>query len=103
MAVHVTAHYGILIRKTALARIGIDRARLLSILEATDALDEDDVLVSFGPHFGGEAADEFVRRLKTEGLEYADDFFVFPTEIPEWCGVSCYVSPDHAGARPTSR
>jgi hypothetical protein len=41
--------------------------------------------VSFGPHFGGEAADEFTRRLRALGLEYVDDFFVFAAELPKWC------------------
>jgi hypothetical protein len=102
MAVRVTAHFGILVRKSGLVRRGIDHSRLLAIMEATSALDEDETLLSFGPHFGGEAADEFVRRLKAEGLEYVDEFFVFPTEIPEWCGISCHVS-DVDEARPASR
>lgn len=103
MAVRVSAHFGILVRKSGLARRGIDYARLLAIMETHSALDEDETLLSFGPHFGEEAADEFIRRLKAEGLEYVDEFFVFRTEIPDWCRISCHVSTDVDDARPTSR
>jgi hypothetical protein len=45
-------------------------------MEQSPPLDISDDIVSFGPSFGGEAADEFVKRLTAAGLEYLDDFFV---------------------------
>jgi hypothetical protein len=61
-------------------------------MEAQRPMDEDQELLSFGPHFGEEASDEFIRRLKHAGLEYVDDFFVLSTEAPEWCGLECFLN-----------
>jgi hypothetical protein len=89
MAVKISSDFGIVVRKQALQRNGIDIGALLSAMEAARPLDEDQELISFGPHFGEEAADEFARRLKGLGLEYVGDFFVFSADIPDWCGMSC--------------
>src|SRR6185436_19503420 len=91
MSVRVSPHFGIVIRKRALARLNIDERKLLSLMEAKTPYDADPELVSFGPHFGEEAAEAFVRRLKGAGLEYAQDFFQAPSDVPEWCGMSFFV------------
>ncbi len=91
MSIRVSPHFGIVIRKRALARLNIDESKLLSLMEAKAAYDADPELISFGPHFGEEAAEEFVRRLKGAGLEYPKDFFQAPSDVPEWCGMSFFV------------
>lgn len=57
-------------------------------------MDEDDALFSFGPHFGQEASDEFLRRLKSLGLAYPEDVFVFEEFIPTWCALSASMRDD---------
>ena len=42
-------------RKESLQKIGIGQFTLLQIMEVEHPLDEDELLFSFGPHFGGEA------------------------------------------------
>jgi hypothetical protein len=91
MSVRVSPHFGIVVRRRALARLNIDETKLLSLMETEAAYDADPELISFGPHFGEEAAEEFVRRLKNLGLEYAEDFFQVSSEVPDWCGMSCFV------------
>ena len=64
------------------------------ICTATQApLDSNERLASFGPHFGQEALDEFLRRLSAAGLAYFDDFIEFSGVWPEWCRFKAY-SPD---------
>lgn len=94
MSVRVSTHFGIVIRRRALSRRSIDMTGILSLMEAGGPYDEDAELLSFGPHFGEEAADVFIRRLKEVGLEYAEDFFLYSGEVPEWCGVSCFVAEE---------
>lgn len=53
-------------------------------MEAEKPYDEDDELIAFGPHFGGEAASEFERRLKTLGLDEYRDFFIYEDACPHW-------------------
>ncbi|WP_445656599.1 hypothetical protein [Achromobacter sp. NCFB-sbj8-Ac1-l] len=77
--------YGIVIRRQALESQSVTIDRLLTVLEFEAPLDNSTDLVSFGPCFGGEAADEFIRRLEMLGLRYVDDFFVFSGEFPPWC------------------
>ena len=92
MGVRISTQFGIVLRKKSLQRLGLDLPKILALMESSDPYDEDDELISFGPHFGQEAADELIRRLKDVGLEYPDDFFEFSADVPEWCGVSCFVA-----------
>jgi hypothetical protein len=94
VSVRVSADLGIVTCKRTLARLNINDSKLLSLMEDYAAYDEDPEPLSFGPHFGEEAADEFIRRLKKTGLEYAEDFFLFSGDVPEWCGVSCFVAQE---------
>ena len=83
--VRVSEHFGIVIRKHALQKHNVSFQVLLQVMETEQPLDEDEELISLGPHFGGEAANEFVRRLESLGLVYGDDFFDFADIIPDWC------------------
>lgn len=77
--------FGLVIRRQELVSKLIDIDKLAAVLEFNAPLDISDDLVSFGPCFGGEAANEFIRRLEALGLQYVDDFFVFSGEFPLWC------------------
>ena len=85
--VRVSQHFGIIIRKNALKGRGISSKSILELMEAPEPLDEDDSLLSFGPHFGGEAANVFIQRLEGIGLIYGSDFVDFEDTLPEWCQI----------------
>jgi hypothetical protein len=80
----ISTEFGIVVRTASLNERGLHRDQLLQQLEA-EPLDENDELMSFGPHFGGEAADEFRGRLYMLGLEYGNDFFIYEGGFPDWC------------------
>lgn len=82
--VRISPDYGIVVRRAALAAHAVTLEQLVAAMEAPP-FDESGELLSFGPHFGGEAADEFRRRLDALGLVYIDDFFVFEEPFPPWC------------------
>ncbi len=92
--VRVSEHFGLVIRKSALVRHTVSVGLLLHTMEAEHPLDEDESLLSFGPHFGGEAAQEFIRRLETIGLKYGEDFIDFADILPEWCQVHISIAPE---------
>ncbi len=91
--VRISEHFGLVIQKSALARHNISLNLLLQKMEAEHPFDEDEALLSFGPHFGGEAAQEFTRRLETLGLKYGEDFIDFADTLPEWCQVYICLAP----------
>ena len=84
MSIDVTFSYGIVIRQSALAARGITRARVLEVFEVDGPMAEDSELLSFGPSFGGEACNEFVRRLESLGLVYVDEFVDLTLSHPNW-------------------
>ena len=84
-AVTLTSEFGLVVRRAALRQRGVSYAKLLELMEAEKPLDASEELVSFGPHFGSEAAAEFVRRLEAAGMINIEDFFVFVGDFPEWC------------------
>ena len=93
MSVKVSEHFGIVIQKRALVANCISRDKLLEVLEATSWFDEDNDLISAGPHFGGEVASEFIMRLEKLGLTYGEDFIDFSDMLPAWCTVSISYNP----------
>ena len=82
--VRLSEHFGIVIRKKALHRCNLDRPRLLNLLETGAPFDEDEELLSFGPHFGGEACQTFLKRLESAGLQYGHDVIHFSDTLPDW-------------------
>lgn len=76
--------YVVIVRRDALLRNNISLERMSEIFDAQHPFDQNCTLVSFGPCFGGEAADEFCDRLAAEGLIYVDDYFVFLGDFPSW-------------------
>lgn len=82
--VNITSEYGIVIRKEILVNKNISSVQLVSVFENAQPLDENEKLISYGPHFGAEAMEEFGKRLSQLGLEYMEDFFYFYGDFPEW-------------------
>ena len=82
--VKVTNHFGLVIRKKALEEKKINLETIKSKVFESPPLDENDYLISYGPHFGGEEMKVYETRLKTLGLEYVDDYYDFSNMHPEW-------------------
>jgi|SRR5471032_2268396 hypothetical protein len=83
--INVTPEYGLLVRRDALAERGVSLETLLAIMKVAVPLDSNDRLISFGPSFGQEALDEFVKALSGLGLQYFDDFVEIVGDYPAWC------------------
>ena len=83
--VAITSEFGLIVRRKALIERQVSLHNLFAAMEAGKALDENDELLSFGPHFGREAADTMISRLTKLGLVYFDDFFEFSGDYPSWC------------------
>ena len=81
--VQLSEHFGIVIRKEALQRCDLDRARLLALMETDTPFDEDEELLSFDPHFGGEACQTLLTRLESAGLQYGRDVIDFSDTLPD--------------------
>ncbi|MEW5248676.1 hypothetical protein [Microbulbifer discodermiae] len=86
MKISVSKDYGIVIRKAALREKEVETSKVLEVMETTEPLGESDELLSFGPHFGGEASYELSKRLDSLGLTRKRDYFVFYGDFPDWVG-----------------
>ena len=84
----VSSDYGIALREAALESAGITLPQLNDLFETDAPFDRGGGVISFGPHFGGEAAAEFARRLEAAGLRLPEDFFVFDALVPEWVQIA---------------
>jgi hypothetical protein len=83
--VKVSADYGIVVRRASLKRLALSDEAVYELMEVERPFDQDEELMSFGPHFGIEAARELSRRLEAKGLVYPDDLFIFEESVPDWC------------------
>ena len=81
--VRASPDFGIVVRMSSLEVRGISLSALCATMETSAPYDENDRLLSFGPHFGPEAADTLTKRLMAHGLRYPDDFCVAP-DMPAW-------------------
>ena len=86
--------FGIAVREAALAERGVTISQLLAIFEVEHPLDHEGGVITFGPHFGQEAADNLTAMLNDVGLETVDDFFVFSTLMPQWCEIGVRIAAD---------
>lgn len=77
--------YGVVVRRAALAERNVTLPALLEAMENRFPLDQDDKLLSFGPHFDGDALHVFHHRLVDLGLRYVDDFIELVMDHPNWC------------------
>lgn len=81
--VKVTNFFGIIIRKDAIYKKSLSISDIKDVIE-TDLIDENDELLSYGPCFGEEAANNISKELESKGLEYVDDYFIFQGDFPDW-------------------
>jgi len=84
-SVVITNEFGLIVRRKALVERQVSLHDLFAAMEVSKAFDDSDELLSFGPHFGREAADTMISRLTKLGLVYFDDFFEFSGDYPSWC------------------
>jgi hypothetical protein len=94
LGVKVPEQFGIVVRKAALKKHNVSDKKVLDAMETSKPFDENHDLLSFGPHFGQEASNEFIRRLESLGLNYGDDFIDFEDLLPAWCQVYVIASED---------
>jgi hypothetical protein len=85
--VKVTNHFGLVINKLSLTKKSIDLNTIKTKVFESAPLDENDDLISYGPHFGGEEMKVYEDRLKKLGLEYVDDYFDFSNDYPGWLNI----------------
>lgn len=76
--------FSIVIRKSACREKRIELQVLKAVMLKNTLLGENQNLLSFGPHFGIEAAEDLSNALTRLGLEFWDDYFVFYGDIPYW-------------------
>lgn len=86
--VKVSFEFGIVLRKSALAEKSVSRTDILKVFDTTEPLGESEGLLTFGPHFGVEAVQNFTQKLEGLGLKYWDDYFEAVFDHPEWCSFS---------------
>ena len=75
----------------------ISRDSLLHAMEAETPFDEDQALISFGPHFGGEAQQTFLQRLGELGFIDSLDLYYLPA-WPDWVRLYATISVEDAHA-----
>lgn len=88
--VEIHPEFGIIVRKRALSERGVSIDAVGALFKRAP-LDQNDSLLSFGPHFGQEAAVAVVAALERLGLVYVDDPLLFAADCPDWCrfGAAC--------------
>lgn len=102
--VRIHPEFGIVLRRSALRERGVSLDAVLAVFQRAP-LDQNGSLISFGPHFGQEAASALVASLEKLGLVYVDDLFMFVSECPDWCGLgaACVDEPGAAEQVPAVR
>lgn len=86
----IARDFGIVVRRAALVEKGVDLSKILLEFNFTRCFDESERLVSLGPFFGGDAADDCMRSLEGLGLTYFDDFFIVEENYPGWCALEAF-------------
>ncbi|MGG1949440.1 hypothetical protein AB1286_32280 [Trinickia sp. NRRL B-1857] len=86
----VSRDFGIVVRRAALAAKNVDLSMVMIEFNLARYFDESDNLISLGPFFGGDAADECMRSLEKLGLTYIEDVFIFEGFVPEWCSFEVF-------------
>ncbi len=86
----VSRDFGIVVRRAALAAKEVDLSTVMAEFKLRTYFDESNSLISLGPFFGGDAADECLRSLKRLGLTYIDDCFIFDGFVPDWCSFEVF-------------
>ncbi|WP_186144609.1 hypothetical protein, partial [Burkholderia gladioli] len=76
--------------RAALSAKNVDLSTVMTEFNLGRYFDESDNLVSLGPFFGGDAADECMKSLEKLGLAYIEDFFIFEGFVPDWCSFEVF-------------
>lgn len=92
--VKLSSDFGIIVKKEAIRQKGVSLEQLFQIMETSFPFDENETLISFGPHFGKEATNEFIQRLEHVGLIYGKEFLDFHDILPNWCCVYVKLKDD---------
>lgn len=90
----ICQHFGVVVRKARLNQLGLDVDTVLERAGADVAYDEDDELLSLGPHFDDGAASTLGQALTGLGLVEVDDFFIFRGDVPDWCELRGALRPE---------
>ncbi len=91
--VRVTFTFGIVVRRRSLQDRGVSELALFDALDVDRPLDSSPDILSFGPHFGGDAAKALCKRLDDLGLVYVDDYFDLSLDHPEWLSFAASFEP----------
>jgi hypothetical protein len=86
----VSRDFGIVVRRSALAAKNVDLSTIMVEFNLGTYFDESNNLISLGPFFGCDAANECMRSLERLGLTYIDDFFIFEGFVPDWCSFEVF-------------
>jgi len=89
-----TPEFGLLLRKKSLSEKEVALAELTEAMKGAEQVGEDAHLISYGPCFGAEALDGYIKSLQNIGLDYWDDFVEFSGDFPSWCRFRVYYSED---------
>jgi hypothetical protein len=81
----VSVEFGIVIRRACVDERGITLDQVYRCMETSSPAGISNDLISFGPLFGIEAQQTFIRRLESLGLTYYEDFFDLHVDKPGWC------------------
>lgn len=86
----VSKDFGIVIRRVAVEDKISELLRVMGQFNFDKYFDESPGLISLGPFFGGDNADNCMKELEKIGLCYVDDFFIMEGFFPEWCRVEVF-------------
>ena len=92
MYAKVAVDFGIVVREGALDERGVSFSAVLKVFDVDEPLDRGGGVLSFGPHYGAEAAYDFTRDLEALGLVFGEDFLVFDMLTPPWCSFGAAIS-----------
>ena len=90
----VSKDFGIVIRRDAIVQKGINLSSLMKEFNFPKNYDDSLELISLGPFYGGDNADDCMRSLELLGLVYIDDFFILEGYFPDWCRVEVFGADD---------
>ncbi|MEI2812361.1 MAG: hypothetical protein V9E91_00680 [Burkholderiaceae bacterium] len=90
----VSKDFGIVIRRDAIVQKGINLSSLMKEFNFAKNYDDSLELISLGPFYGGDNADDCMRSLELLGLVYIDDFFILEGYFPDWCRVEVFGADD---------
>lgn len=83
--INIAFTYGWLVRRAALAELGVSMEALLAAMQVARPLDSNEELISFAPSSAQGGPEGVVLALRSLGLVYFDDFVETVGAFPPWC------------------